>query len=168
MRKTIDLVNRQGVDTGTDSGTDSGTDPGEDVLEAVHAVMHLFRTQQYRVSRGGAPELTHMDGKVLGFFARQPGATQRQLAAHSGRDKGQLARLVAGLKDRGLLDARADDADRRNIRLTLTEDGRSVHLALQQQRRQLAQAAVAGMTADERRQIVALLDRVRANLAGRS
>jgi hypothetical protein len=35
-----------------------------------------------------------MEGKVLGFFARHPGATQRDLAQHSGRDKAQLARLI--------------------------------------------------------------------------
>ncbi len=157
MRKKIDLVNRSEIDRGD-----------EDVLEAVHDVMHLFRAQQYRVLRDGPHDLTHMDGKVLGFFARHPGATLSALAAHSGRDKGQLARLVSGLKDRRLLEARADDADRRNVRLMLSADGRSVHQALQQERQQLADAAVAGMTDAERRQIVALLGRIRSNLDGRS
>jgi hypothetical protein len=34
-----------------------------------------------------------MEGKVLGFFARHPGATQRDLAQHSGRDKAAVATL---------------------------------------------------------------------------
>ncbi|MBL8348945.1 MAG: MarR family transcriptional regulator [Burkholderiaceae bacterium] len=156
MPKSIDHVNQLAAAVQADAG--------DDVLEAVHAVMHLFRARQYRALRERGEALTHMDGKVLGFFARHPGATQRELALHSGRDKGQLARLIAGLKDRGLLQGQADDADRRSVRLQLTATGRAVQQQLQGQRRRLAEAAVAGLSADERRALHALLERVRANL----
>jgi len=76
-----------------------------------------------------------MDGKVLGYFGRHPGATQKDLAQHSGRDKAQLARPIKGLRDRGLLSAVADDADRRSVRLSLTADGRALQRTLQQQAR---------------------------------
>jgi DNA-binding MarR family transcriptional regulator len=153
MRQSVDHVNHK-VEAGSD-----------DVLEAVHAVMHLFRSRQHRAPRGGdASDVTHMDSKVLGFFARNPGATQSDLAAHSGRDKGQLARLVAGLRERGLLQARADEADRRNVRLSLTARGQAVQQALQRRGRRLSGVAVAGLSAEERVQLVALLQRVRANL----
>lgn len=141
-------------------------DAPDEVMECVHAVMHLFRAQQYRVLRGGAQELTHMDSKVLGFFARHPGGTQSDLAAHSGRDKGQLARLIGGLKERGLLQAQADETDRRTVRLSLTPQGRAAQQALQRQGRRVANAAVAGLSAEERAQLAALLRRVRANLEG--
>jgi DNA-binding MarR family transcriptional regulator len=101
---------------------------------------------------------------VLGYFARHPGATASELAAHSGRDKGQVARLVGALKERGLLEARADEADRRSVRLTLTAAGRSVHQTLQRRRRRLAEVAVAGLDDAERAQLSALLERVRLNL----
>ena len=152
MRKQVDLVNQVGAA------------PADEVLEAIHSVMHLFRAQQYRVLRDGAHDLNHMDGKVLGFFSQHPGATQSDLALHSGRDKGQLARLIAGLKERGLLEARADEADRRSVRLQLSDQGRAVQQVLQRQRRRLAEAAVAGLTADERAALLALLGRVRGNL----
>jgi DNA-binding MarR family transcriptional regulator len=154
MSKQVDYVNQV------------ATPADDDVLEAIHTVMHLFRAQQYRVLRDGPHDVTHMDGKVLGYFARHPGATQSELAAHSGRDKGQLARLVGGLKERGLLEARADDTDRRSVRLQLTAAGRSVHQTLQRQRRRLSDAAVLGLTAEERQQLAALLERVRGNLDG--
>ncbi len=38
----------------------------------------------------------------------------------------QLARLIKGLRDRGLLDGEADPSDRRNTRLTLTDAGQAV------------------------------------------
>ena len=139
-------------------------DVPDDVMESIHTVMHLFRAQQYRALRGGPHELTHMDSKVLGFFARHPGATQSDLAAHSGRDKGQLARLIGGLKERGLLQAQADEEDRRTVRLSLTPQGRASQQALQRQGRRVANTAVAGLSAEERAQLVALLRRVRSNL----
>lgn len=136
----------------------------DDVLEAIHAVMHQFRSRQYRIVRDGPNDLTHLEGKVLGYFARHPGATQRDLAGHSGRDRGQLARLIGGLRERGLLDARADEADRRNLLLQLTAEGRALQQALQRQTRRVSEQAVAGLSREERQQLVELLHRVRTNL----
>jgi DNA-binding MarR family transcriptional regulator len=159
MRKSIDLVNHM-------PGQAATAGPGsDDVLEAIHGLMHLARSVQYRALRGAAEDLTHMDSKVLGFFARHPGATQTDLAAHSQRDKGQLARLIAGLKERGLLEAQPDVEDRRSLRLTLTATGRAVQQTLQRRRRRIADLAVAGLSDAERQQLLALLERVRLNLS---
>ncbi|MBX3658129.1 MAG: MarR family transcriptional regulator [Ramlibacter sp.] len=153
MMQSVDNVNHK-----------SGT-PESDVLELVHAVMHDYRSRQYQFLRDGPHDITHMDGKVLGFFGRRPGATQSDLAQHSGRDKAQLARLIKGLREKGLLQAEADENDKRNVRLSLTEDGRAVQRALQLQARKLSAQAVAGMSADERTQLLGLLQRVKTNLA---
>jgi DNA-binding MarR family transcriptional regulator len=158
MRKPIDNVNHKG------SVADSAGSADDGVLELVHAVMHQYRSRQYRTLRDGPHDITHMDSKVLGFFGRRPGATQSDLAQHSGRDKAQLARLIKGLRDRGLLAAEADAADRRNLRLTLSPDGRAVQRALQQQARRLDARAVAGLTEAERKQLRTLLQRVSENL----
>ena len=136
----------------------------DDVLELVHAVMHSYRSLQYRFLRDGPHDITHMDGKVLGYFAHHAGATQSDLALHSGRDKAQLARLVKGLRDRGLLTAKTDDADRRNVRISITADGQAVQRALQLQGKRLSAKAASGMSASERQQLRALLRKVKANL----
>jgi DNA-binding MarR family transcriptional regulator len=136
----------------------------DDVLELVHSVMHAYRSVQYRVLRDGPHEITHMDSKVLGFFGRHAGATQSDLARHSGRDKAQLARLIKGLRARGLLEAETDAEDRRNLRLSLTSDGQRVQRNLHQQGRRLSAKASAGLSASEREQLVLLLHRLKANL----
>ncbi|HEY4069640.1 MAG TPA: MarR family transcriptional regulator [Burkholderiaceae bacterium] len=137
----------------------------DDALELVHSVMHAYRSLQYRALRDGPhDDITHMDSKVLGFFSRRPGATQSDLAQHSGRDKAQLARLVKGLRDRGLIEAQVDDIDRRNVRLWLTGEGRAVQRALHKQALRVGADAVAGLTADEHRQLCALLRHVMGNL----
>lgn len=140
----------------------------DELMELVHRVMHQYRSEQYHALRGGPSDITHMESKVLGYVGRHPGATQSDLARDSGRDKAQLARLIKGLRERGLLQAEPDAVDRRNLRLALTEDGQGVMRLLQQHTRRVASRAVGGLDAAERAQLVGLLRRVSANLAPRT
>jgi DNA-binding MarR family transcriptional regulator len=136
----------------------------DDILELIHSIMHQYRSQQYQVLRDGQYDITHMEKKVLSFFERHPASTQSDLARHSGRDKAQLARLIKGLRDTGLLASVADEADRRNVKLTLTADGQAVQSALHQQGKILTTKALQGLTRDEQSQLMALLTRVHDNL----
>ena len=135
-----------------------------DPLDIMHSVMHQYRALQYRFLRDGPHDITHMDGKVLGYFGRHPGATQSDLAQHTGRDKAQLARLIKGLRDQGLLQGDVDADDRRSVRLSLTADGLAVQKELLQQAKRLSQKAVEGLSDAEQHQLLALLERVRGNL----
>ena len=152
MQKIVDQVNQ------------NSPSPALEVLERVHAIMHLYRSAQQRSLRAGPHDLAHMEIKVLGFFARRPGATQSDLAAHSGRDKAQLARLIRGLRDRGLLDATADETDKRSTRLALSEAGKAMFAALHRHDDALAETALEGISGADRATLLDLLERVRANL----
>ncbi|WP_373987719.1 MarR family winged helix-turn-helix transcriptional regulator [Duganella sp. BuS-21] len=134
------------------------------VFDAIHSIMHLYRARQLQGMRDNPHELTHMEYKALGFFSRRPGATQGDLVAHSGRDKAQLARLLKGLRDKGLLDAVADDSDRRITRLSLSAEGQRIFKHLHDLGAQASNAAVAGMSADQLAQLQILLAQIRANL----
>lgn len=152
----VDNVNQKPVGT------------ADEVLESIHTVMHLIRAEQYRVLRDGPYDLTHMEGKILGYFARNPGSTLGDLAKRFGRDKGQMARLIKTVKDQGLLAVQETPGDRRQVRLQLTPEGRTVHQALVRQLGRLAKVAVKGFTSDERLQLAALLCRVQDNLTEES
>lgn len=156
MRNKDDFVNQP--------GKPSGKSTGDDVLDLVHRVMHQVRSRQYQVLRDGPHDITHMESKVLGFVGRHPGATQSELAQHSGRDKAQLARLIKGLRDRGLLAGAAGEDDRRSVALTLTADGQAVLRSLHQQMRRVASQAVQGFDAAEQQQLLALLHKLQKNL----
>jgi DNA-binding MarR family transcriptional regulator len=134
------------------------------VIELVHVVMHQFRSRQFQALRDGAHDITHMESKTLGFFARRPGATLSDLVAHSGRDKAQLAKLVKALRDRGWLVAEPDPADRRSIRLRPSAAGEAAQKALHAEARSLSARALDGLSAQEQAQLVDLLGRVRNNL----
>lgn len=137
-------------------------DPDDDLLEAVHELMHLARSQQRRHMPDDG--LHPMEGRALAFFVRRPGATQSDLVEHSGRDKGQLARLIAGLRERGLLEVRPDGKDRRVMRLYPAEAARQLHELVQRQRRQISARAAAGLDASERRELLRLLRLMQDNL----
>lgn len=154
MRKSVDTVNQ------------SPLQDAEGVVEAIHEVMHLFRARQYRVLKEGPYDLSHMEAKALGFFARHPGATPRDLAQSAGRDKGQVARLIGGLRERGFLDAHADEADRRSVHLEVSAAGKEVQAVLQKQRRRLSTQAVKGLSDAECASLMVLLARVKTNLEG--
>lgn len=142
--------------------SDQPGDSASAVFEAIHDIMHLYRAQQFRALRDGPHDLTHMEAKVLGYFMRHPGATQSDLTIHSGRDKAQLARLVRGLRDRGLLEATVDEADRRSTRLHVSESGKAIARTVEKSGDRLAREAAAGLDEGERRQLLALLEKVRA------
>jgi len=136
----------------------------DDIAEQLHGLMHAFRSQLLDAGRSRAQALAPMEAKALNFFNRQPGSTAAELAAHSGRDKAQIARLIKPLLDAGLLAREADAADGRNIRLRLTDAGRAMHRAMQQQRKRISVKLIDGLSAQELAQLKRLLARMRANL----
>ncbi|MQR01841.1 MarR family winged helix-turn-helix transcriptional regulator [Glaciimonas soli] len=152
MRKSNDKVNH------SEKKSEDG------VLDLIHTIMHQYRSQQFQVLRDGAHDITQMEYKVLSYFGHHPGATQSDLSRHSGRDKAQLARLIKGLRDRGLLTGEADETDRRNTRLSLSETGLLTQRTLQQQAKRLNAKAVQDMKADEQRELMTLLQRLKSNL----
>ncbi|NRF71541.1 MarR family transcriptional regulator [Aquincola sp. S2] len=140
------------------------TNSADEVMDLVHRVMHRFRALQYQGLRDRPEAVTHLESKVLGFFSHHPGATLSALAEHSGRDKAQLARLVKRLLEIGLLEHAEAGGDRRSQPLKLSDAGAAVQRELQQQHRRLAQAAVHGLSAAERSELLRLLRHVDTQL----
>ena len=136
--------------------------PDDDVMEAVHELMHLARSQQRRQMPDDG--LHPMEGRALGFFVRHPGSTQSDLVQHAGRDKGQVARLIGTLRDKGLLVVESDALDRRVSRLHPTEAALRLHASVMASRRQVAARAAAGLSAAERQELLRLLAHMQTNL----
>ena len=141
-----------------DSVNQKPEDPVAGVVEALHAVVHRLRAAAAAepLDDGLAP----MEGRALGFFLRHPGATASQLVEHSGRDKAQVARLVAALRERGLLEASTDAQDKRVTRLHPTPAAARLHQRVMQVRQRSAAQILAVLSPAEQRQLQALLQRV--------
>ncbi|GAT32717.1 DNA-binding transcriptional regulator, MarR family [Terrimicrobium sacchariphilum] len=153
MRRTsLDNVNRKPLSE------------AEQVFESIHYLMHLFRSGMYRVLRDGPYKLTHLEGKLLGYFSRHPGSTLGDLAEETGKDKGQLARLIRSLKEQGLLASVEDDTDRRKVKLALTPQGEKIHQMLRKEVSRLSEIAIQGLDAGQRQYLLARLNRIQSNL----
>lgn len=152
MRKLLDKVNQKQDLV------------AEEIFEEIHAITHIYRSRQHRQLREPPFALTHMESRVLGFFARNQDATLSDLISHSGRDKAQLTRLIRGLREKGLLEARVDENDRRSTLLQLSEEGKRIHRKSRAQGALAARRGVEGMSDEERRQLAAMLARIRTNL----
>lgn len=134
---------------------------GSELFEQIHEVLFLFRSQVHQALREEPRGAAHMEMKVLGFFARRPGATQGDLVQHSGRDKGQVARLVKSVMERGLLQ-REPEGGRRGG-LTLTAEGQALQGQLQAERARLADQFAASLNAKERAQLSGLLRKLQTS-----
>ncbi len=134
------------------------------VFDAIHKVMHRYRSAVMRELRDGGQDLSPMEHRALGFFARTPGATLSDMVEHSGKDKAQLARLVRDLREKALLEASPDAQDRRITRLNLSKAGWAVHEATQTRHRAIQTQAVAGLSHAECAQLTALMEKILANL----
>lgn len=144
--------------------TKKPTSEADEVFETLHTIMHRFRASLHRRLRDTPDDLGHMEKKTIGFFARHPGATLSDLVEHSGRDKAQLARLILGLKTRGLLATEPCIQDKRSTRLYLTEQAESLHARVHEQGERIIERAMTGISPEECKQLQALLMRINENL----
>jgi DNA-binding MarR family transcriptional regulator len=135
------------------------------VFESIHSLMHIYRSKMQRALRETSLDLSHMENKVLGFFARNPNATLSDLAEHSGRDKAQLNRLIKILKERQLIEEKKDAVDRRKTLLTLTVQGQIVHESLHKISLSVREEAIMGLNQDECETLINLLNKLKESLS---
>jgi DNA-binding MarR family transcriptional regulator len=145
MPKKVDKVNQIVA---------AGAAPGHEadaalVVERLHALMHHLRRRLQQAAQAEGDGLAAMEVRALGFFARHPGSSAKALAAHSGRDKAQVARLLQPLLARGLLTAAPDASDRRSLRLQPTASGLRIERRMAARRRQIHDELLAGFSAVE-------------------
>ena len=96
---------------------------------------------------------------LLNVIGAREGAIQQELGAAMGIDRSTMVSLIDQLESAGLAKRRRSATDRRAREIAITPKGRRL---LQRARRMIAQVeneVLAGLTADERGQLLALLRR---------
>ena len=144
----------------------SSTPCAEDVFDAIHRLMHLYRSEQYLSPN--ASGLTPMQGKVLRFFSNHPNSTLKELRVDFSKDKGQLAKLINGLKAMNLLKSQVDRIDKRQVRLELTPEGARVQKRLRQHTQALAENACKGLQIKDRLALIATVNQLSKGLMTQS
>jgi DNA-binding MarR family transcriptional regulator len=99
---------------------------------------------------------------VLRFLARNPGATQRELAEAIGMPASRLVAMADELEGRGLVRRMRDAQDRRSHRITLTASGESELAVIAREAREHKNELLAALSAQEQAQLAELLQRIAA------
>jgi DNA-binding MarR family transcriptional regulator len=131
----------------------------QQLFELLHEVVHRFKAVLQAAIADDESGLAQMEVRALVFLGRHTGATAGDLVKRSGRDKGQVARLIGALSERGLV-VRAEGNDRRSHTLHLTPEGKAVQRRLERKRARAAATMFASLTSAERATFADLLGRL--------
>lgn len=102
--------------------------------------------------------------RVMLFLHRRPGENQAAIANFFEVEPITAGRMIDRIAAAGLVERRADPADRRAWHVHLTEPGRAMVAQLQNDFRGKLDDALEGLDGGERDVLVGLLTRVRRNL----
>lgn len=87
-----------------------------------------------RVAQGLQPELSDTQLAALAALEKHPGMTPSELAEHEKVQPPSITRVIASLEERGLLQRMPHSTDRRQVVLSVTDQGRDVVRKLRQLR----------------------------------
>jgi DNA-binding MarR family transcriptional regulator len=97
---------------------------------------------------------------ALSVLSRLPGSSQQDLCDELDLDRSTIADVVQRLEQRGLIERRRDESDRRRNRLALTERGVEAYAGLRPKVDTVEAVLTGALTASERRQLRSLLTKV--------
>lgn len=139
-------------------------DVGNDIFDLVKEVMHLSSARIQQAIWADGLTITAMEARCLRYIVRHPACTQRDIVAASGRDKGQIARLVKQLIERDAVERVPNERGERRQRLTPTSKGIELHQLAERHRAAAARQVAEALRSDEQELLRSLLLRLVDNL----
>lgn len=146
--------------------SDPSTSRPQDVLEALMTLFGGIK-RAMRHGLGADAAVPPMLLRVLQLCERQAGITQQGLARLTGRDKGQVARMVKELLALGLLQREDHPDDRRSHCLRLTAAGRAAVRHFEQTEAAVARWLLEDMTIDEMKSLQCQVDSLQQRIDDR-
>lgn len=111
--------------------------------------------------------ITALQWRLITYLKRHEGIRQGPLADLIEVEPITLSRMVDRLAEAGLVERRADPGDRRAWRLHLTARATEMLGGMRRTAEAINKEATEGLSAAEHDQLIALVERVRANLSRR-
>jgi MarR family transcriptional regulator for hemolysin len=131
----------------------------------IHDTSRLLRVNFDR--RAQSLGLTRAQWWVLAHVHRHEGSSQRALADILDIEPITLTRLVDRLERASWVERRPDASDRRVWRLFLTEKSYPILDRMYQLGAETREQALAGLTPDQREQLIGILSKIKSNLGGK-
>lgn len=134
-----------------------------DPLILLHDVARIMRTRFDQRAR--ARGMTRAQWVILARLSRQPGLSQNEMAAICEVEPITVGRLIDRLEMRGLVERRADPADRRIRRLHLLPAAQPILDEIADYREELTEVILSGMDEADRERLADTLLQIKDNLA---
>ncbi|MGA2934186.1 MAG: MarR family transcriptional regulator [Methanomicrobiales archaeon] len=132
------------------------------LLEVVPIIMQDIRSE---MRRRRSLDLTVPQFRALAFVNRNEGSSLWEVAFHMGLTPPSMSRLVDGLIERGLMAREDHPADRRRVRLTVTDHGLAILGASTQGTLSYLADKLSGVEADKREVIDKAMETLRTVFA---
>ena len=135
-----------------------------DLLIVLHDVARTLRTRFDQKARA-THAMTRAQWVILSRLERQPGMSQNEMAAICEVEPITVARLIDRLEARGLVERRADPADRRIRRLHLLPAAQPILETINAARETMNERITAGLDEATRDTLIDALLTIKENLA---
>ena len=120
----------------------------------------------HRAFKANGHNITPEHWAVLNCLWEAEGATQTQIAEKIAKDKTNLTRILDIMERNGLVQRGPHESDRRSYRIFLTEKAREMKDPLIAIAEAVSAEACRGLTAQDRREIIRLMNVINDNLSG--
>jgi len=141
-------------------------DPERQLGFLIHDVARLMRR---RFDRRARPlQLTRAQWQALAYLSLQDGIQQSLLAEKLDVEPITLVRLIDRMAEAGMVERRRHPQDRRAWRIFLTDKARPLLSQLREIGAATREEAMEGLSPEDRRTLIDMLQRMRANLCSRA
>jgi MarR family transcriptional regulator, transcriptional regulator for hemolysin len=133
-----------------------------DPLILLHDLARTIRTRFDQRAR--AYGMTRAQWVILARLSRQPGLSQNEMAAICEVEPITVGRLIDRLEMRGLVERRADPADRRIRRLHLLPAAQPILDEIARSREEFSEVLLGGLDGDARERLADVLLHIKNNI----
>ncbi len=110
-------------------------------------------------------DITPDQWSVLNRLSEEDGLSQNTLGKRVAKDKTNIARIVTLMEKKGLVRREADETDRRQLNIYLTEEGENISEQLQNITESILEDAQRGLSADDVAHTIGVLNQIYENLS---
>ena len=138
--------------------------PDSDIRNTLWQLAFQFKVSTKRTIRQHGLHLNGMHVRLLYLIRTQPECTANRLVAISGRDKGQITRVVKELEAMELLTRTPHPGDKRSQLIALSERGRRLMHKTTEAEQAVEQRLLKGMSKEEVALFLTLAHKMLGNL----
>ena len=110
--------------------------------------------------------LTIGQPKILDYLKDHDGSNQKEIAKACFLEAGSLTTILNKMEEKGLIERRILNGNRRSFHIFMTEDGKKKQQLVSQAFAKIEEKALSGVSAEEYQQFFAVYEKIYANLQG--